>query len=66
MPYKPSRQCPGRGPYIRKCPNVISGKELYCDVCNEYLKQEIKLHNKQYDEVRDQKRERKFIHSKRY
>jgi len=63
MPYKPGRQCPGRGLYLNKCPNLIKGKEAYCSVCNEYAKKELKQSNRQYDKGRDQTRERHFIHS---
>jgi len=66
MPYKPSRQCPGRGPNTNRCPNLAKGKDSYCLECMEYLKHDLKKHRKAYDKERDQTRERKFIHSPRW
>lgn len=63
MPNKPSRPCPGQGPYIKKCRNLIKGSDRYCHVCIEYFNKEVKKNNKQYDIERNQSAERKLIHS---
>ena len=64
MPQRPSRQCPGRGPYLHRCPNLVKGNDSYCPACSEYLKKESRQHNKEYDKDRNQSPERKFIHSR--
>lgn len=63
MPYKPSRQCPGRGPHLNRCPNVIKDKGSYCHICSEYARKALKQHNRGYDKDRDATPERHFIHS---
>lgn len=63
MPIKPGRTCPGRGLYIRSCPNVVIGNNRYCSVCSKYAEKEQRQSAQQYDQARDQSRDRRFIHS---
>lgn len=63
MPSRPARQCPGRGPYVNRCPNLAKGNEHYCHICGEYANRELKHRNKAYNNNRDQSQTRRFIHS---
>lgn len=63
MPYKPSRQCSGKGTYYRRCTYLAKGNDQYCPRCSEIFQKELKQQNKKYDQNRDQSKERHFIHS---
>ena len=42
---------------------MIHGNDRYCYVCSKYAEQEQRMHDRQYDQSRDQGSGRKFIHS---
>ncbi len=63
MPFKPQRQCPGRGKRRGACPNFIRGNERCCSECKPYEVAKMKAKSRQYDKERDQRPDRQFIHS---
>lgn len=63
MPYKPRRQCPGRGSHRGNCSNTVASSESYCATCAEYAMREHRRNSRQYDRDRDQCVQRQFLHS---
>lgn len=59
MPFKPARNCPGKGPRYRSCPNLIRGSVRLCPECEVYAEAD----KREYDQKRDESVDRKFIHS---
>jgi 5-methylcytosine-specific restriction protein A len=55
----PARQCPGKGPRFRSCPNTVRGAVRYCDQCQVY----VVAGKREHDQKRDESPDRKFIHS---
>lgn len=66
MARKPGRQCSGYGTRLHRCANVVQGKDRYCQECSELYEQEQRRRNRQYDQERDQGKERRFIHSRQW
>jgi hypothetical protein len=60
MPIAPRHPCPGKGPRISRCTNLVGRGERCCPECLPYMKQQTRA----YDVQRDKDAGRRLLHSR--